>query len=206
MIEADREDFAVLIAGVYEFYGKDLSAFALDVWWKAMQQFDLQAVRDALGRHCLNPDNGQFMPRPADVVRMLGGGTQDRALVAWSKVDRAIREVGTYRTVAFDDALIHRVVEDMGGWVALGTKTTEEWPFVAKEFENRYRGYSMRNEKPPYQAKLIGITDAANSQQGYAEGDVYLIGNQELARLVVSSGGAKPSLLIRSAGLLEAKG
>lgn len=110
-----------------------------------MKPFDLAAVKDALNRHCVNPDNGQFMPKPADVVKLLQGSSQDGALVAWAKVDRAVRQVGTYSTVVFDDPIIHRVVQDMGGWVALGDKREKEWPFVAKEFENRYRGYPMRS-------------------------------------------------------------
>ncbi len=57
---------------------------------------------------------------------MLGGSTQDAALAAWSKVDRAVREVGPYQSVAFDDALIHRVLFEMGGWIPLGSKTEDE--------------------------------------------------------------------------------
>lgn len=196
------EAFEQTIRGVYNFYGKPCSKFALDVWWQALRQFDLAAVSQALGRHCLNPDTGQFLPRPADLMRMLGGSTQDRALVALAKVDRAVRTVGTYRTVVFDDPLIHRVIEDMGGWVALGTKTDDEWPFVGKEFENRYRGYSMRGESPTYPAKLMGICDAENGTRGYAEGDIVLIGNAQAARAVLTGGSDTPSLSISVAGLL----
>jgi hypothetical protein len=35
------------------------------------------------------------------------------------------------------------VISDMGGWVLLGSKGDGDWPFIAKEFENRYRGYRM---------------------------------------------------------------
>src|SRR5690606_26216344 len=113
MIEQDRKAFFKLIADVSAFYGKDFSTFAGNVWWEAMKPFDFAAVADALNRHCVNPDSGQFMPKPADVVKMLQGSTQDSALVAWSKVDRAVRTVGTYRSVTFDDPLIQRVISEM---------------------------------------------------------------------------------------------
>ena len=95
MQQADFAEFQELIEGVHSFYAKDCSTFGLDVWWQAMKVYDLAAIRDALGRHCVNPDNGQFMPRPADVVRMMEGSTLDSAVVAWTKVDRAIQAVGT---------------------------------------------------------------------------------------------------------------
>src|SRR5438132_401555 len=116
------ENFQTLMQGVYDFYGKDLSKFALSVWWQAMRPYDFHAVTEALNRHCVNPDAGQFMPKPADVVRMMQGSTQDAALVAWSKVERAVCGVGSYQSVVFDDPLVHRVVYEMGGWIALCAK------------------------------------------------------------------------------------
>src|SRR5689334_9899663 len=98
MQSTDRIPFTTRLQCVYDFYGKELSEFALEVWWEAMRPYDFTAVKDALNRHAVNPDNGQFPPKPADVVKLIGGGTQDAALVAWSKVDKAIRHVGPYQS------------------------------------------------------------------------------------------------------------
>lgn len=192
MIDEDRSTFFDLLADVYAFYGRDFSAFAGSVWWQALTPFDLPAVRSAFGRNCANPDTGQFLPKPADVVRMLQGGTQDSALRAWASVDRAVRQVGTHQSVAFDDALIHRVIHDMGGWAALGTKTDDEWPFVAREFENRYRGYRMRSETPPFPRVLIGLAEAQNSRQGRASQPAVLVGDAARARDVMLMGTDQP--------------
>lgn len=194
MIAEDRAAFAALMSGVYGFYGKDASDFSLNVWWQAMSPYDFEAVKDALNRHCVNPDSGQFLPKPADVVKMLSGSTQDAALVAWSKVDRAVREVGTYRSVVFDDAVIHRVVTDMGGWVHVGAKDEAEWPFVRNEFVNRYRGYRMRSEVPDYLPVLIGIAEAANSKAGFRSEAPTLVGDAKAAQSVLAGGSNKPLL------------
>lgn len=180
--------FFKLIANVYAFYRQDFSEFAGSVWWQAMQPFDFDAVADALNRHCINPDSGQFMPKPADAVRMLKGSSLDSAMIAWSWVDKGIREVGTYESVVFHDALIHRVIADMGGWIALGMKNEDEWPFVAKEFQNRYKGYSSRNERPEYPKKLLGMAEAQNTQLGFRTMPPRLIGDPERARLVFQQG------------------
>ena len=190
----DFQKFHDGIAGVMGFYGKSLSRFALDVWWTALKSYELPAIIDAFNRHLANPDAGQFAPKPADIIRMLQGSTQDSALRAWAKVDRAVRSVGTYCDVVFDDALIHRVIQDMGGWIGLGTKSEAEWPFVAKEFENRYRGFRSRNEHPPYAPVLIGIATAHNEPKGFESGKPVLIGNKQLAAQVLQGGTSQSAL------------
>jgi len=148
MRHEDKPEFAGMMVSIGEYYGREISDGLMGMYWQGLQHYDLAAVRDAMNRHVANPDSGQFMPKIADISKMLAGTTQDAALRAWAKVDQAVRRVGTYRDVAFDDPLIHRVLHDMGGWVAMGSKTEDEWPFVAKEFENRYRGFRARSETP----------------------------------------------------------
>lgn len=207
MNQGDAQSFFALVADVSAFYKQDYSDFAANVWWQAMKPFDFYAVSDAFNRHCVNPDTGQFMPKPADIVKMLQGTTQDSGLVAWSKLDKAVRSVGPYQTVAFDDPIIHRVVVEMGGWVAFGTKNDDEWPFVRNEFVNRYRGYKMRNEIPEHAPKLIGIAEAENLKNGFAAPETLLLGNPEKASETVKSGTNRPLLEINVArhyqGLIE---
>lgn len=200
MIDKDRPAFMLLIADVHGFYGKDFSTFAGNVWWQALGPFDFAAVKDALNKHCVNVDNGQFMPKPADIIRTLEGSTQDTALLAWAKVDRAVRTVGVNSTVVFDDALIHAVIDDMGGWTPLGSKPEEEWPFVRNEFVNRYRGYRSRQVTPAYPRTLIGRFEAQNSQQGFKSEPPTLIGDPTLAQRVMLAGSNAPRLQITQAG------
>lgn len=192
----DYDAFRDVIQGVYSFYGKDCSGFALDVWWQAMRHYDLLALRDALGRHCINPDTGQFVPKPADVVKMIEGSTLDSAVGAWTKVERAVQIVGTYATVAFDDPLIHRVLADMGGWPQLGQKKVDEWPFVGKEFQTRYRGYKVRRAGAGHPPVLIGIFDQQNAQHGYPAQVPVMIGDVDRVREVMRLGSAQPMLQV----------
>ena len=202
MQSSDFDGFSDVIGAVFELYAKPVSEFATQIWWEALKPFDLPAVRLALSRHVQNPDTGQFPPKPADVIRMLGGTTQDSALRAWAKVDKAVRQVGTYASVAFDDALIHRVLHDMGGWVGLGQKTEDEWPFVAREFENRYRGYAMRGERPDYPPVLIGLSEADNATRGHKPDGARLIGDADKARAVMAGGTIKPLIAFSVADAL----
>lgn len=190
MLDSDLGAFSEAWSGAWELCGRNVTPAAIMLAFEALRRYELGAVMAGLTRHALDPDRGQFPPKPADIVRHVEGGTEDRALLAWSKVDRAMRSVGPYQTVAFDDPVIHAVLWDMGGWIKIGEKTDDDWPFVAKEFQNRYRGYASRGLVSRYPAMLVGIVDAKNRAIAGGSGPhfVALIGDQPAARHVMDSG------------------
>lgn len=200
MNQHDKQNFGAMLIAIGEYYGKTVKPAVIEIYWQGLQQYDIDAISIAINRHVGNPDTGQFMPKIADISRMLGGTSNDRALVAWAKVDKAVRHIGPYRSVVFDDPIIHRVLVEMGGWISLGEKQTDEWPFIAKEFENRYRGYAMRGEVPVYQPVLTGISDAHNAKEGFKTEPPMLIGNAEKAQEVMRLGVDRPTIGFTQAG------
>lgn len=196
MNAADFDRFGQLLGDVMGFYGKDVSQFAADVWWNALKPFDLAAVADAFNRHCVDADRGQFPPKPADVVRLIQGGSKDGAAMAWAKLDKALRCVGTYQSVVFDDPIIHACVADLGGWTSLGRLTETEWGHLARRFETLYQGYRLRGELPAYPPVLIGISQADNEQRGYKTEKPALLGNPQIALQVMNGGRAGGMLQI----------
>lgn len=199
MVESELPDFAKTLLAVADYYGKELSENVVDLYWNGLREYDLASVKRALWAHVRNPDTGQWMPKIADIAKVTQGRTDDQAAIAWSKVDQAVRRVGTYQCVVFDDAVIHRVILDMGGWVYIGAKDEKEWPFVAKEFQNRYRGYRMRDETPEYPPVLIGMANAHNSKQGFREHPPILVGDERKATSVRLGGTTAPLLGMKSA-------
>ena len=203
----DREAFAEMMAAVYSFYRQPFTAAAFDIWWAAMRQFELAAVRRALGAHAVNPDSGQFLPKPADVVKMMGGTTSDSAQLAWTKVEEAVRSAGAWHSVAFDDPLIHRVVDEMGGWVVLCGTLAKEWPFRHQEFVGRYRAYRARGETPAYPARLVGRIEGENRSNGFETNDaecLKFVGDAPRAQQVMLAGSAGGTKRVTSAGELAA--
>ena len=198
MTPAEKPEFLALLASVFSMYRQDTSEFLVGLWWDGMRHYDLEAVRDAMGRHALNPDVGQWCPKPADIVKMLQGSTKDSSMLAWTKVVEAARAVGTYKSVCFDDPLCNAVLNDMGGWIALGAVTEHELPFRAKEFENRYRAYVVR---PPaaWPTSLPGISERDNAARGLSVGvDLVLIGDRGKAKAALAGGTALPALTVVS--------
>lgn len=200
MTPSDFEEFSALLSITAEQYGKTMSDGLIKLYWQALAQYDLAAIRAALSAHIRNPDVGQFMPKIADIVRAISGRTEDRALLAWTKVDRAVRTVGSYRDVVFDDPTIHLAIHDMGGWISLCSKTEEEWPFVRNEFVTRYRGYTTTMRAIEQVPALTGAANTHNAARGFQRfieppalvGDA--AGAQQVLALV---SGEKPAALSR---------
>jgi hypothetical protein len=196
MRRTDETRFKACLMACAEVYGKPVSAAVTGIWWDALKTYDIGAVEDAFRRHLYSPDIGQYMPKPADILRMLEGTAVDGAMVAWAKVDRAVRTVGPYPSVTFDDPLIQRIVQEMGGWIALCGKRSDEWPFIGNEFRTRYHGYSSRAALPEYPGRLPGMIEADHGGAYRGQNDV-LIGDGEKALAVRTGGVVTPLLGVR---------
>jgi len=196
MKSGDREAFGDLLAGVMAFYRQDVSPFAFGVWWQAGKGFELDVVSKALTAHAMDPDRGQFAPKPADLVRWLQGTQGDRGLIAWGKVYEAAQRVGAYESVAFDDPAIHAAVADIGGWVTLCRTETDELPHLQRRFCASHQAYAQKRDGVAYPAVLLGAHDAENGPKGYARRNPVLVGNKGRARAVMLEGsaGAKTSI------------
>lgn len=194
----DRQAFKALLTDAMAFYRQDISSFALSVWWQACERYDFEQVSKAITAHAMDPERGQFAPKPADVVRQLQGTNTDRSLIAWGKVFEAMQLVGSYQTVAFDDPVIHAVIDDMGGWPRICVTEADELPFVQRRFCETYRAYANR-PSVSYPSKLIGLTEQANGSRYQAAAPV-LIGEPAKAQAVIANGSQGPRTQINQIG------
>lgn len=188
MTDADKPKFAAQMAAVYALYRADLSQGLLEMWWRALQTYDLESIARALTLHTRNADTGQFIPKPADVVRELGGTSADASMLAFQRAMDGLRAVGTYETVLFDDPITNRVLVDLGGWAWLGRQQEKELPFIEKRFRDAYRAYRQRGmaNVAPVQ-RLPGIfeqSDALNAAHR-VERKVHFIGDAEKCKLLL---------------------
>ncbi len=195
MTADQQKRFTEVLAGVHDFYGKDLSKFAAAVWLQACETLDVEQVTKALSAHLMDPERGQFMPKPADIVRQIQGTSSDRSLIAWGKVLDACARVGAYSSVCFDDGIIHAAVEDLGGWVSLCRSKTDELGYIQKRFCDAYKAYAGRSDLT-FPAMLPGEHAITNSLKGFASQPPALIGDPEKAKRVLTSGASAPKTQI----------
>lgn len=193
-------------AGLYP--GHPPSETTVELAFNALAQYDLVAVRTALSQHMQDPSAGMYAPKPADLVRLIGGSNEDRALMAWSKVERALRAVGQYQSVAFDDPFIHATIADMGSWSDLCRTDEDELPFKRREFAQRYAAYRRRGQVPEFPARLVGADEAHNRAHGFLDriGAPALVGDEERARKVLERGseGAGVRITLQPAPVAQA--
>ncbi len=191
---ADKKRFAQLITGLAQTFQTPISAGDMENYWRWLRPYDLKAIEQAVGDYCRSPAAHRFFPKPGELVAALQGDCASQALRAWSKVMETIRHVGAYRTVVFDDPLIHVVIWDMGGWQTMCSMLIKDEPFKAREFEKRYTSYLSRPPKA-YPRQLVGITDSVNVPQGYSASHPTLIGNEQQALQVLQNGQDASQLL-----------
>ena len=192
MRDTDFSEFCETLMVTSEVFGKPMSDAAMNFWWTLFKDFELADFSRAMALHVTNTDKGgTFMPKPADIIRLIEGANVDLAAMAWAKVDRAWRTIGHMESVVFDDLLIHAVLSDMGGWAGLMSRNdNDSWPFVAREFEDRYRAYKVMRRTPVYPAILKGMMQIENDANGFSKHNnpPRLIGNAEQAREVLVKG------------------
>jgi hypothetical protein len=194
MLKQDKSSFCRLLEAVFVLHGRKLTQAVSNLYWQGLQAYGLADIRQALHQHSLDPDVGQFCPKPADVVRQLNGSRDSQALSAFSKVINALKTIGTYPSVVFDDPIIHCVISDMGGWIKWGKVTDDDLKFrLTKEFETRYCAY-VGKPLADYPKMLTGISQAGNRLSGYQQGEVRYIGNREQAKLTYQQGQSSDSI------------
>lgn len=194
MNQNDKRNFANTLIGVCELYGKQASPEFIALFWDLLCGYELEDIQRAFRAHALNPDAGQFLPKPADIVRYIDGGSQTRAARAWAKVEKAMRTIGGGDSVVFDDPLIHAALDGLGQWPELCVTPSNELQFLQTKFEKRYQALVVC---PPsnYPRVLIGRYQAENQRAGFNAAPPMLVGDPGKCRLTYS-GGIEPGQLL----------
>lgn len=142
----DRKRLVQTLVGVHAFYDKELTEFAIRVWEDALDGVPIASAEAAFRRHLSDTKRGQFMPKPADILRQLKGDEQDRALIAWGQVLTAARSGG-----GMPDACqaTREALQAMGGMSVICRANESENGFLQKRFLELFSTYSRRDETPP---------------------------------------------------------
>jgi hypothetical protein len=64
----DMPAFAQVMIDLGELYYQSLSETLIELYWATLKCFDIAAIRHAVDTHIHNPDVGQSMPTPTDIV------------------------------------------------------------------------------------------------------------------------------------------
>ncbi|MBL4800201.1 MAG: hypothetical protein JKY50_22625 [Oleispira sp.] len=191
MKEQQLEEFSAAMYGLGKMYSKHIDDQLIEMYWNSLERFDYKDVSSAYQRHYNGTGQASgFFPRPGQIIELIEGSVETRAQVALSKLTKAIGSPGVYSTVCFDDPVINKVVQDLGGWVMLGKISGEDFKFYGNRFVTAYRGVA-KQESFNYPKILTGISDAANNERfGGKERMPMLVGKRDQALIVYKKGGS----------------
>jgi len=135
MIASDRQKFIEIVLGFAELKGKQLSAPALELYWRAMQGWSIEEFQEAaeeLLRTC------EFMPMPKDFEDLRKAG-RETAGEAFASVRRYLCwGLNGYTLDAHCPPLIAKAVRAIGGPNVIAMCDEEKLHFLERRFCEHY--------------------------------------------------------------------
>lgn len=132
MTPSDRPAFAATLVelATVKPAGK-LTAEALEIWWRAMQHWDIAEFR-AAAQHLMRTT--EFMPNPFHFEQLRAKANEGSADEAWEQI---IHEHGQC-----DDETGYRALRSLGGWSVVGFVETTRLPWLKERFREAYENFA----------------------------------------------------------------
>lgn len=102
------------------------------------------------------------LPLPADIIEAATGKLDDESLIALAKLERAMATWGAYRSIAFDDPVIHAFVSANGGWPFLCRMELDQWKFKRIEFVKSYKAFAPNLNRLAVPLTLAGADELSS--------------------------------------------
>jgi hypothetical protein len=158
----DRKRFALNMAGLADVMGSELSELKLDFYAKALEKYTDQQIENAIMQA---GGTLKFFPKPIELIEIIDGKSQDRAIIAWDTLLAAIRRYGSYQSIVFADSKITKTVELMGGWLQVCSMTEDDTKWRMADFLKIYPGINEGQE----QKALMGRYEQDNVMRGFTD-------------------------------------
>ena len=162
----NKEKFTNLLASVAELYKQDLSPMAIGLYYNTLKDYPYEQVEKAFNV-VVKTYKYNCIPKPAEIIEVIEGKEDDRAMVAWQSTKDTIKKYDFYSSIEFEDKIIHLCIDHLGGWMWLCGQTKEDLQFIAKDFMRLYKVFEKYPRK--WNKKLIGYYEQTNSNKGYAK-------------------------------------
>jgi hypothetical protein len=142
-----------------ESYGRTVSKATLKIWIQALADLEPAAVEQAVVTAIRS---SRQMPSVAELRELAGAvRVEDRALLAWGAVERAVSRVGAYRHVSFDDPVINAAIRSLGGWAAVCGKPPDEFDkWTRQDFIKAYGALVRSGVNCEMCAPLAGLSSS----------------------------------------------
>lgn len=190
MTDDDKKEFLEWLTLLAESFNRKVSTLLVETYWQCLRPYSLAQVKTAILDTLKNPDRELWrMPIAAELIALIQGDSRQFAQTAWTQVIHAIKTIGRYDSVVFDNPIIHCVIRDIGGWIFLCQHSQKELLFLRKDFIKRYQKYHA-NPSVHHPCALIGSLEQDNEARGFSQSkpNPKLVGDPKIALSVYQSG------------------
>jgi len=171
MQKHEEDEFKEVMIGLGEYYTKEITDALTKIYWYDLKPLTIDQFKFAASQHRLNPDNGQFFPKSADIVKIFTGNSKqqeqvldDTAQMQWLVILSEIRKTGSWGNLKIEDQQAMAAVKSLGGWKFICSQTQAQLVWLNKEFVAAYKNF----ERTPIEAlpnKLAGRFEIENHKQ-----------------------------------------
>jgi hypothetical protein len=156
----NRVKFVELLTGMAEALGAEMSVAKLGIYENALSDLSDDQIEKAIN---IAAKTLRFFPKPLELLDLVGGNSEERAVMAWGLLLNTIKTVGKYQSIQFEDPKIAHVVEMMGGWVEVCSMPADpkETGIRMAQFLKMYK--ACGNVEPK---QLAGISEKQRMLEG----------------------------------------
>ena len=148
MEKKDGNNFKEIIVAISVTYGEEFTPPQTLLWWNMFKPYPIEAFEKAVYRHLGDPDQGMFVPKPANIMKFIIGtvreaaqDVENRAELCWHQVMHKIQRMGSYGSLKLDDKQGVAAIKAVGGWNKVSMATYDELVWIKKEFLQAYDTY-----------------------------------------------------------------
>lgn len=178
----DKSHFQNIMVGAGELYSKEITKPLLQIYFQALQGYNIDAIAAAFTAHMVDTRHGTFMPKPADLVRLIDADKpkpDDKARIAWMAI-RGSFSGFNQKGFKLDDKIAMAALQSIGGRSAVGMCDTSKLTFLEKQFIDSYKTiFNLDDEDIP---SCIGFKKSVQEYKQSGE-HVKSIGMEQLKAL-----------------------
>lgn len=163
--KVDALGAAVLL--LCESFNREATEVVIEAYRMGLDDIPLEAIKKAVVtaiKTC------RFMPTVSELRELTGEiKVEDRAVLAFAALNKAIDQHHYIRSVDFDDRAINATINTLGGWEAICDTPQKEWnTFFRKRFIDTYVAYTRSGRiGESAGAPCVGFIDRENHFNGF---------------------------------------
>lgn len=185
MIPNDRAMFAKAMYDCYDVYGKEANEKTIDLYFKLLMDYDLQAVLNGLESVLRS---SKFFPKPSEVVEAVEGKENENIDIAYQDAKSVIYN-GFHDAIRLTNPITMQVIEDMGGQEGfynkvfiLGENDTAAYFEFTRIYKRYYRMYKSGQFKPSVKY-LKGYMNLLPDARPVSLETIKLLGNDHTVKI-----------------------